>query len=315
MSKSRFEYVREFEENDAVMKQCYIVLRIDGSNFHRFSDKHGFVKPNDERALRLANRAAHGVMQILPDCTIAYGQSDEYSFVLRPDTTVHGRRRQKLVSLAVSKFTAVYQFYWAHFFPDTALLYPPAFDGRLVLYPSEKILRDYLAWRQVDCHINNLYNTTFHALIQKQGLTASESEKRLSKTLSKEKNEILFQLGINYNDEKEIFKKGSVLVGAENRKENEGEVDTWEVQSSEESKHLQKRQVLVLHVDIIKDPFWQRYPNLLLPLDEVKKAKKRQLQTNCNKNKDKYFHFVNIITITTMKLYFIFLDFKVLQKH
>jgi hypothetical protein len=58
-------------------------------------------------------------MQILPDCTIAYGQSDEYSFVLRPDTTVHGRRRQKLVSLAVSKFTAVYQFYWAHFFPDT----------------------------------------------------------------------------------------------------------------------------------------------------------------------------------------------------
>ena len=58
-------------------------------------------------------------MQILPDCTIAYGQSDEYSFVLRPDTTVHGRRKQKLVSLAVSKFTAVYQFYWAHFFPDT----------------------------------------------------------------------------------------------------------------------------------------------------------------------------------------------------
>jgi hypothetical protein len=24
MAKSRFEYVREFEENDAVMKQCYI---------------------------------------------------------------------------------------------------------------------------------------------------------------------------------------------------------------------------------------------------------------------------------------------------
>ena len=38
--------------------------------------------------------------------------------------------------------------------------------------------------------------------------------------MKKEKNEILFQLGINYNDEKEIFKKGSVLVGAENRKDS-----------------------------------------------------------------------------------------------
>ena len=97
--------------------------------------------------------------------------------------------------------------------------------------------------------------------------------------------------------------------------ENEVEVDTWEAQSSEESKHLQKRQVLVLHVDIIKDPFWQRYPNLLLPLDEVKKARKRQLQTDCNKNKDKYFHLIDFITITTMKFYFIFLDFKELLKH
>ena len=95
--------------------------------------------------------------------------------------------------------------------------------------------------------------------------------------------------------------------------ENEGEVDTWEAQSSEESKHLQKRQVLVLHVDIIKDPFWQRYPNLLLPLDEVKKARKRQLQTDCNKNKDEYFHFLNLITIM-MKLYFIFLVFEVILK-
>jgi len=37
--------------------------------------------------------------------------------------------------------------------------------------------------------------------------------------VKKEKNEILFQLGINYNDEKDIFKKGSVLIGAENRKD------------------------------------------------------------------------------------------------
>lgn len=31
------------------------------------------------------------------------------------------------------------------------LQYPPTFDCRLVCYPSEKNLRDYLSWRQADC--------------------------------------------------------------------------------------------------------------------------------------------------------------------
>ena len=32
----------------------------------------------------------------------------------------------------------------------------PSFDARTVLYPNNEILRDYLSWRQADCHINNL---------------------------------------------------------------------------------------------------------------------------------------------------------------
>ena len=49
MAKSKYEYVREFEENDQLLKECWIVIRIDGSNFHRFSEKHNFQKPNDKR--------------------------------------------------------------------------------------------------------------------------------------------------------------------------------------------------------------------------------------------------------------------------
>ena len=49
MAKSKYEYVREFEENDQLLKECWIVIRIDGSNFHRLSEKHNFQKPNDKR--------------------------------------------------------------------------------------------------------------------------------------------------------------------------------------------------------------------------------------------------------------------------
>jgi len=50
-----------------------------------------------------------------------------------------------------SYFAACYVFHWSTFFPATPLLHPPAFDGRVVLYPSIKNVRDYLSWRQADC--------------------------------------------------------------------------------------------------------------------------------------------------------------------
>ena len=45
---------------------------------HRFSDEHGFEKPNDQRALQLMNICAETVMREFTDIVIAYGQSDEY---------------------------------------------------------------------------------------------------------------------------------------------------------------------------------------------------------------------------------------------
>lgn len=61
-------------------------------------------------------------------------------------------------------------------------------------------------------HINNLYNTTFWTLIQRGGMDAAAAEQRLSGTVSSDKNEILFkEFGINYNNEDDLFKKGSVV--------------------------------------------------------------------------------------------------------
>lgn len=72
-------------------------------------------------------------------------------------------------------------------------------------------MRDYFSWRQVDCHINNLYNTAFWGLVIKGGMGRTEAERRLKGTLAKEKNEILWGLGCNYNREEEKWRKGSVV--------------------------------------------------------------------------------------------------------
>ncbi|KAI2481170.1 tRNA guanylyltransferase [Pyrenophora tritici-repentis] len=213
MANSKYEYVRRFEKDDGLLENTWIVVRIDGRGFSKFTAKYEFVKPNDKNGLDVMNAAAKAVMKELPDLVMAFGNSDEFSFVFHKDCALFDRRASKLTTTIVSTFTAYYVYSWSLYFPDKPLTPPlPSFDGRAVLYPSDDNLRDYLSWRQVDCHINNLYNTTFWALVQKGGMGAREAEQRLKGTVSSEKNEILFkEFGINYNNEPDCFKKGTVL--------------------------------------------------------------------------------------------------------
>lgn len=48
MACSRFEYVKSFEQDDSILPNVWIVIRIDGKKFHKFSKTHDFEKPNDE---------------------------------------------------------------------------------------------------------------------------------------------------------------------------------------------------------------------------------------------------------------------------
>ncbi|KAI9660922.1 MAG: tRNA-His guanylyltransferase [Bathelium mastoideum] len=334
-----YEYVRAFEQPDVLLSQTWIVVRIDGRGFHRFvtrqlakdlvrksesgtedpekrlSAKYDFEKPNDKRALDLMNAAAEGVMRELSDLVLAYGVSDEFRwardklldlqdpFIFHKDCTLFERRESKLITTIVSTFTSYYVHLWPTFFTDKPLSPPlPSFDGRAVLYPNDQLLRDYMSWRQVDCHINNLYNTTFWNLIQKGGMNGTDAEKALLGTVSSDKNEILFsRFGINYNNEPEMFKKGSLLYrdytssssspsaldGASSNSETNPDtsasgltgtelteeahpalavtqsVPISETQMAKEQKARKKARIAIEQVDMIRDEFWLRRPWIL----------------------------------------------------
>ena len=93
-------------------------------------------------------------MEELSDIVVAYGQSDEFSFVLRKHSRLYERRARrvrllprsgaprrlsltprnsKLISVVVSLFTSHYVMRWpAHLGADCPLRSAPAFDGRVV---------------------------------------------------------------------------------------------------------------------------------------------------------------------------------------
>nr|XP_053599915.1 probable tRNA(His) guanylyltransferase isoform X2 [Plodia interpunctella] len=201
-----------------------------------------------QNTFKSQNRAVVGsVFREFHDILMAFGQSDEYSFVFKKHTSLYKRRAAKLLTTINSKFSSSYVYYWSNFFGDQKLKYPPTFDGRIVLYPSEENLIDYMKWRQADVHINNLYNTTFWNLVLKGNLSPVEAEKRLSGTVSADKNEILFkEFNINYNNEHEMFKRGTLLLKK-----------TIAIEGTE--KHV----IVDVHHDMLKDSFWKEHSTLL----------------------------------------------------
>lgn len=265
MAKSKFEYVRNFETDDTCLRNCYIVVRLDGRNFHKFAEQHHFAKPNDNRALGLMTRSARSVMEDLEDISIAYGQSDEFSFIFKRTSNWFKRRASKLMTHVASQFSSSFVFYWRDFFGEQPLLYPPGFDGRVVLYPSNRNLRDYVSWRQADCHINNLYNTAFWTLVQRGGLTTTQAEERLKGTLAAEKNEILFtEFDINYNNEPLIHRKGTALIWEKREEAVTKRSRLPDKQEEEEVSVVRpRRRVHAHHCDLIGEQFWEEHPDIL----------------------------------------------------
>lgn len=186
--------------------------------------------------------AAVQVMKEFNEIVIAFGQSDEYSFVLHKSAEVYNRRASKILTCINSLFTSSYVFHWPNFFDDKKLLYPPSFDARIVLYPSDENLRDYLGWRQADTHINNLYNTVFWKLVLEGGRSNTQAQEELSGTYSSDKNEILFsQFGVNYNNLPEMYRKGTILL-----------------RKNVIVPNLNKRSQMIVpfFIDLIRDSFW-----------------------------------------------------------
>ncbi|KAJ7082940.1 tRNAHis guanylyltransferase-domain-containing protein [Mycena belliarum] len=301
MAGSRYAYVRNFELPDPLLPETFMVLRLDGHSFHRFSDEHQFTKPNDTRALALMDHAAKDLMEQYPDIVLAFGESDEFSFLLRKSASLYNRRASKIISTLTSLFTSSYVFRWASYFPDTPLKYPPAFDGRLVLYPSAREIRDYFSWRQTDssslqpitAEIAHCGASPHQQLVQHNvlGLGATRRGKHnpgarhtqgayvvrpigkqtrlalVQGTVSKEKHEILFaRFQVNYNHLDARCRKGSTLV--RQQIEDGEKLTSMSGPDTESAPRLRGRtkpraQIVVLHCDLIKDEFWDARPEIL----------------------------------------------------
>jgi tRNA(His) 5'-end guanylyltransferase len=186
------QQMRRFEtaHDHCVLPGIFMVARLDGRSFTRLTKEvHQFEAPFDERfrdhMIATAERLMNGGFRLV----YGYAQSDEISLLFHRDADAFDRKLRKLISILAGEASACFSLrLGAH----------ACFDCRISQLPSEGLVVDYFRWRQEDAHRNALNAHSYWAL-RTAGATVKHATARLLRLSVAEKNELLFQHGVNFH--------------------------------------------------------------------------------------------------------------------
>jgi tRNA(His) guanylyltransferase len=173
------------------LPEMFLVARIDGRSFTRLTKEiHKFDAPFDVRVRDLMTATTEHLMNCGFRCVYGYTQSDEISLLFHPAIDVFERKLRKYDSILAGEASAKFSL---------LLGSHAAFDCRISQLPNESLVRDYFRWRNEDAHRNALNGYCYWQL-RKDNLSATQATQRLNKMPVADKNELLFQYGLNFND-------------------------------------------------------------------------------------------------------------------
>lgn len=209
---------RQYEDRTrfSLPRRTHTIIRIDGKAFRTYT--RGCAKPFDYGLMDKMDRAAIALCEEAQGVRCAYGQSDEYSFLLTDFETPlteawFDGNIQKMCSVAASAFTAGF---------DGGFNGGALFDARIFTIPDAVEVENYFIWRQQDATRN---------AIQMVG-NSEFSAKELHQVNCDQIQEKLFrERGINFNDFPVRAKRGRVIF-KEIYLHGETERSRWSVDQS-----------------------------------------------------------------------------------
>jgi tRNA(His) guanylyltransferase len=167
---------------------AWVILRLDGRSFSRFTETR-FDKPFDDRFHDGMVQTAQAVLEDLQGL-YAYTESDEISVLFPRSWDLFDRELEKIISLSASTASAALTL---------AFGTRVHFDSRAILAAEDEQVVDYFRWRQADASRCALNGWTYWTL-RKQGQSVAQATAGLEGKSVADKNELLFQAGINFND-------------------------------------------------------------------------------------------------------------------
>ena len=202
--------VFETAHDHCVLPGIYIVARLDGRSFTRLTKEvHKFEAPFDEKVRDMMLATVEHLMNCGIDIIYGYTESDEISLLFAYDEVSFGRKTRKLNSVLAGEASARFSLLLG----DIA-----CFDCRISQLPNITEVVNYFRWRNEDAHRNAL-NAHCYWCLRRDGKSARLATSMMDGLSVADKNELLFQHGINFNNLPNWQKRGVGLYWEEYQKQ------------------------------------------------------------------------------------------------
>lgn len=187
-----------------VLPNMYMVARLDGRSFTRLTKEVcQFEAPFDERFRDLMVATTESLMTCGFRVLYAYTESDEISLLFDTEEQLFGRKLRKYNSTLAGEASAQFSLKLGQL---------ARFDCRISQLPSTELVVDYFRWRNEDAARDAL-NSWCYWTLRKEGQNEQQATKGLLGLSVSQKNELLFQYGINFNDLPNWQKRGVDCIG------------------------------------------------------------------------------------------------------
>ena len=192
--------VFETAHDHCALPGLYLVARLDGRGFTQLTrERQPFTAPFDERFRDLMMATVSHLMDCGFRVVYGYTQSDEISLLFHPDEDGFGRKLRKWLSILAGEASACFAL---------KLGAVACFDCRVSQLPTLENVVDYFRWRSEDAHRNTL-NAYCYWTLRHSHQDAQTATRALLGLSVAEKNELLFQHGINFNELPAWQKRGT----------------------------------------------------------------------------------------------------------
>lgn len=209
-----------------LMRRMPVIIRLDGKSFHTFT--RGFNKPFDDVLIKSMQETTKYLCENIQGCVLGYTQSDEITLVLvdykKLDSSAwFDYNVQKCTSVAASMAMMAFNKFFNRNMIDfmyacnnttdpigdkLCIIYDKAaakgamFDARVFNIPKEEVANCIL-WRQNDAARNS---------IQMVGQAYFSHNRLYCKSCSQIQDMLVEEKGVNWNDYKTHYKRGSCCI-------------------------------------------------------------------------------------------------------
>lgn len=184
-------------------RRTYTIIRVDGKAFHSYTKN--LKTPFDQEFMDDMDNTACYMCKNISGAQFGFVQSDEISILVTDFSDIKTQawfdnNLQKMCSVSASMATAMFNKLRSMRTP--AMTKIAEFDSRVFTIPQKTEVENYFIWRQNDTTRNSISSTALHFY----------SHKQLHGKSTNEKQEMIFQSGVNWDAYPAKFKRGRMII-------------------------------------------------------------------------------------------------------